>query len=207
MTLAVLLASWFAVVTVLGARGAFVTAPGVPPLPVLVAFAVPLAAFYLALRLSPRFRRFVLGLDLRLLSAMQAWRFVGFGFVALYANGVLPGFFAWPAGLGDVAVAAAAPWVVMRLVSNPGFARGGAFALWNWLGILDLAVAVSAGVLSSGLVPALTGELTTAPMARLPLIYIPALLVPIMIMLHWAALLQVRGETARSSPPQAGAYA
>ena len=50
---------------------------------------------------SSAFRAFVLGLDLRLATAIQAWRFAGLGFIALYTYGVLPGMSAWPAGLGD----------------------------------------------------------------------------------------------------------
>ncbi len=41
---------------------------------------------------------FVLSADLRLLTAIQAWRAGGPGFLALYAHGLLPGLFAVPAG-------------------------------------------------------------------------------------------------------------
>ena len=52
--------------------------------------------------MSAKFRTVVLTSDLSLLTAIQAWRFAGFAFIALYAYGVLPGNFAWPAGLGDI---------------------------------------------------------------------------------------------------------
>jgi hypothetical protein len=125
-------------------------------------------------------------------TGIQACRFAGFGFLALYAHGVLPGLFAWPAGLGDVAIAVTAPWVVLALLRQPSFAGSRLFIVWNLLGILDLVVAVGAGVLSSGLAVGAAGEVTTAPMARLPLVLIPACLVPIFIMLHLAALFQAR---------------
>jgi hypothetical protein len=38
-----------------------------------------------------------------LLTAVQAWRFACFGFLALFAYGVLLAVLAWPAGLGDMA--------------------------------------------------------------------------------------------------------
>jgi hypothetical protein len=134
--------------------------------------------------------------DLRLLTATQAWRAGGLGFLALYAHGILPGQFAWPAGLGDIAIGVTAPWVVMALMRNPGFVRSRAFAVWNWLGILDLVTAVTSGALSSGFIPGLRSEVTTAAMAELPMVLIPAYLVPLFIMFHATALLQARRAAA-----------
>ncbi len=74
--------------------------------------------FGLVYRLSRRFRAFALGIDLRLLTAMQAWRVIGIMFLALYAFGSLPGLFAWPAGLGDAAVGFAAPFVLRALTAG-----------------------------------------------------------------------------------------
>jgi hypothetical protein len=107
-------------------------------------------------------------------------------------HGVLPGVFAWPAGLGDIAIGITAPWVAYTLVHRPGFATGRVFFLWNLLGILDLVVAVSVGGLSSALAAGVAGEVTTGPMAQLPLVLIPANFVPIFVMLHLAALFQAR---------------
>jgi hypothetical protein len=95
-----------------------------------------------------------------------------------------------------MAIAAAAPWTVLALVHRADFARSGRFRLWNWLGILDLVIAVSAGAIGSGLVPGVVGTVTTAPMAQLPLVYVPVYLVPLMIMLHATALLQARRDSA-----------
>src|ERR1700731_1688521 len=52
---------------------------------------------------------------------MQAWRWAGFRFQTLYTYGVLPGIFAWPAGLGDMAVGVTAPLVLAALLRRPGF--------------------------------------------------------------------------------------
>lgn len=195
-TMAVVLMVWFALVFLLGARGAFVTPSGAPPLPILVGFLAPLLAFFAGWRMSRRFRAFVLTVDLRLATAIQAWRFAGLGFLALYAQGVLPGLFAWPAGLGDIAIGITAPWQVLALLRRPGFAAGKSFMVWNLLGILDLLVAVGTGVLASGLVVGLAGETTTGPMAQLPLVLIPAYFVPIFIVLHVTALIQGRNLAA-----------
>jgi hypothetical protein len=35
-----------------------------------------------------------------------------------YAEALLPGGFAWPAGLGDIFVAVTAPWIAARVAAN-----------------------------------------------------------------------------------------
>jgi len=64
--------------------------------------------------------------------------------------------------------------------------------IWNLLGILDLAVAVSIGALVPLFAPNLYGTVTTSPMSQLPLVLIPAYLVPTFLMLHLTALFQSR---------------
>jgi len=186
------LAIWLVLVFLLGAGRAFVRPSGALPLPILIGVTAPIIAFLAAFWMLRGFRDFVLAVDLRLMTAIQAWRFAGFGFLALYAHGVLPGLFAWPAGLGDIAIGVTAPWVALALIRRPSFAASQLFMVWNLLGVLDLVVAVSTGALGSGLAVGVAGEVTTAPMARLPLVLIPAYLVPFFIMLHLAALFQAR---------------
>lgn len=192
LVVGVVLAVWLALVFLLGAGGALATSPGTLPLPILIGVTAPIIAFLAGFWVSRVFRDFVLDADLRLMTGIQAWRFAGLGFLALYAHGVLPGFFAWPAGLGDIVIGVTAPWVVLALLRRPGFAASRQFIVWNLLGVLDLVVAVSAGALSSGLAAGVAGEVTTGPMAQLPLVLVPAYLVPLFVMLHLAAIFQVR---------------
>lgn len=186
------LAVWFVLVLSLGASGVFVGTPGTPPIAIAIGSGAPLLLFFAWLRLSQSFRDFVLALDLRLVAGMQAWRWAGLGFLALYAHDVLPAMFALPAGLGDMAVGFAAPWIILGLVRRSDFAASPAFIRWNVLGILDLVVAVSLGALNATLSPGTPREISTAPMATLPLVLIPAFLVPFFLMLHTAALMQSR---------------
>ncbi len=165
----VMLAAWLALVAVLAAGGNFVSAPGELPRPIALGVAAPIVVFLIALAMSRSVRDFALEANLPLLTAIQAWRFAGLGFIALYAYGVLPGVFAWPAGLGDIAIA---------------------FVIWNLLGILDLVVAVGTGAYGSMSATGAAGEITTRPMAELPLVLIPAYFVPIFVMLHVVALAQ-----------------
>jgi hypothetical protein len=100
----VAMAWWLGLISVLGAQGAFVGRAGSPPLPIFFCFGIPLAVFFAAYFGWSSFRAIVLAADLRLLAAIQAWRWAGLGFLSLYAHGILPGLFAFPAGLGDMAI-------------------------------------------------------------------------------------------------------
>jgi hypothetical protein len=186
------LTAWLLLVVSLGLAGAFVGPPGSPPLPIAIGVAAPLVLFFGWLWLSRSFREFVLSLDLRLIAGMQAWRWAGLGFLSLYAHKVLPAVFAFPAGLGDMAIGVTAPWIILALIRQPGFAARGTFIRWNVLGILDLLVAVSIGALSAFFTTGAPGEISTAPMATMPLLLIPAFLVPFFLMLHTTALMQSR---------------
>jgi hypothetical protein len=183
---------WLLLVLSFGAAGAFVSPPGTPPLPIAIGVAAPLVLFFASLRFSQSFREFVLSLDLRLIAGMQAWRWAGLGFLSLYAHGVLPAVFAFPAGLGDMAIGVTAPWLILALIRHPGFAASGTFIRWNVLGILDLIVAISIGTVSTFFATGAPGEISTAPMAMLPLLLVPAFLVPLFLMLHTSALMQSR---------------
>jgi hypothetical protein len=191
------MALWLGVVFLLGAKGAFVGAPGTPPLPIFFGFAIPLAVFFAAYFGWGRFRAFVLGADLRLVAAIQGWRWAGLGFLSLYAHHILPALFAFPAGLGDMAIGFTAPWIVLGLIRQPAFAASKRFVIWNVLGILDLVVAVSLGTICSGFIHGLTGNVTTGPMAQLPLVLVPTYLVPFFLMLHFTALAQARLRTLK----------
>jgi hypothetical protein len=190
--IAVFFAAWFALVLVLGARGTFVAAPGVPPLALLIGLVAPLSLFLVGYRMIPALRDFVLSADLRVIVGLQAWRWAGFGFLSLYAHGILPGIFALPAGLGDMAIGVTAPLVLAALLRRPDFAASRRFVIWNLSGILDLAVAVSIGAVVPQVAPQLFASASTAPMTQLPLILIPAYLVPTFLMLHLTALFQAR---------------
>ena len=187
-----IIAVWLALVFILGSQEAFTTAPGTPPLPIFFGAATPIALFLIAYRLSSRFRDFVLGFDVRLALGMQAWRFAGLGFLGLYTSHVLPGVFALPAGLGDIAIGITAPALMLAMVRKPAVAGSVGFVAWNVLGLLDLIVAVGIGTLVASHVIATVDGTTTAVMGYLPLVLIPAFLVPLFVMLHLTALFQTR---------------
>ncbi len=151
---------------------------------------MPVFIFLALFRSAAGFRDYVLAADLQLATGVQAWRFAGFGFLALYAHGVLPGLFAWPAGLGDIAIGSTAPWVVLALVRRPSFMASKRFVTWDLLGMLDFVVSVGTGVLCSSALLGAGWAVTTDPMGRLPLSLVPCYLVTLFTLLHLTAIFQ-----------------
>ena len=190
------LALWFALSFALGASGAFINRLGTPPLALLAAVMVPTALFLAAYWISRSFHEFVLAADVSLLTATQSWRFAGVGFIALNLLGFLPSYFAWPAGLGDMAIGVTAPWVALALGRNARFASSKTFVAWNVFGIFDFAVlAVGMGAIAPLIFPnllhAITPQMVTAaPMRHLPLSMVPSFLVPMFTIFHLVALFQ-----------------
>jgi len=186
---------WLGLVIFLGSQEAFVGSAGSPPLPIFLGVAIPMTVFFSAYFGWGAFRSFILGADIRLVAAIQGWRWAGLGFLTLYSYGILPALFALPAGLGDMAIGFTAPWMVLKLIKRPLFATDRQFVMWNIFGIVDFVVALSMGTLCSGAFSGITrliGDVSTSPMARLPLVLIPAFMVPFFMMLHFTALFQAR---------------
>jgi len=186
------LALWFVGIWFASANGWFETGPRDAPTALLIALFFPVAAavgLYLG---SKRFRLWVDDLDLALLTALQSWRVLGGGFLHLYAWNVLPGLFALPAGLGDMAVGFAAPFFAVALTAGRAVPRR-ALIGWNILGIADFAVAFATGLATSGSSWGfLAGAMPSDPMQVLPLVLIPAFAVPSFILLHVASLVRLR---------------
>jgi hypothetical protein len=196
---AALLGLWFLAALWGGAAGVFQAAPSRPPLALLVAVVGPPLVVAIAYRVSRGFRALVLGVELRWLTAVQSWRVIGIMFLALYAFGLLPGLFAWPAGLGDVTVGVAAPFVLLAMVRNvPRWPR---YVVWlNVAGLLDFAAAVGTGVLASDPSFGFVAAAPRASLAALPLSLVPTFAVPLWIIFHEISLIQVAagaGSTRR----------
>ena len=192
MLLGLIGAMWLLAIVVGGRAGVFESGPGRPPLVLLMAIIVPPALFILGYRVSTAFRRFVLGLDLRVLTAMQTWRVLGGTFLFLYAFNLRPALFAFPAGLGDVAVGVAAVFVLQAMITgHPSWRRRA--LLLNLGGLLDFVGAIATGVLTSNSSLGLFAPATPMPsMGMMPLSLIPSFLVPLWIIIHFASLLQLR---------------
>jgi hypothetical protein len=181
-----MLGIWFLFSLAASAAHLFATDAGDLPLPIGLAVVVPVVLFLLWFATSAAFRDFVLSLNPRALTTLQAWRIGGFMFLVLYAHGILPGLFALPAGWGDIAIGATAVPVAMRL-ANAGHRKS--FILWQILGMADLVMAVTLGTLASLLRP---HGIATSPMSVLPLSLIPTFAVPLLLILHVICIAQAR---------------
>jgi hypothetical protein len=188
--------AWAALSLILNVVGVFTAHPKEPPFALLTAVIGPPALFLIAYVLSPKVRTLSLCLDLRLLTAMQGWRVIGAMFLVLMSFGLLPGTFAWPAGIGDLIVGAYAPFVVLAISRRtPGWHTHA--VLLNVLGLLDFLGAVSGGVLSgSSPIGILRGAVTADILLELPLSMIPTFAVPLWIVLHIISLIKLRNARA-----------
>lgn len=189
-----LIAGWFLFALFASALQVFSTAPGRPPLPLGLTVLTPIAAFSIWFAASGQFRRFALTLNVATLTIIQSWRIVGFVFLVLYTYGILPGVFALPAGWGDIAIGATAPFVAMKL-TNSNHRKG--FIVWQVLGILDLVIAVAFGTTAALIDP---HGIDTAVMSKLPLSLIPTFAVPLLLIVHLICIAQARQWKSQQYP-------
>jgi len=188
LTLAVL-PVWFLLALGGSLMGAFDNEPH-PPVPLGLGAVVPVALFVACYLSSDGFRRFVLSLDVRILTLAQTSRVVGVVFLVLHQRGALPGVFALPAGWGDFAIGITAP--VMAWLWKPPFPSR-SFVAWSVLGCLDLVLAVILGALSSATpVGVLAGDVSPRLMGQFPLSLIPTFFVPLLLIFHLISLARVR---------------
>lgn len=174
-------AGWFCAIYCLAERGTFISGPNKPPVAVGLAFTVPILLFLVTERALPDWRARVTSVPPVLLISMNGWRFIGLGFLMANVEGLLPGRFAWPAGLGDIIMALTAPWVAARVAADDRFRFSTVFLLWNLFGIADFLDAVLLGTIYN-----------TGLMQRLPLVLIPCFFVPLLFMVHITLLEQRR---------------
>ena len=164
----------------------------------------PVTLYVAGYLLSDAFRRVVRSLvgDAFGITALQVYRVLGVSMAIQALRNALPTVFGLLAGFGDLfigvtALLAAASW-------SSGTRSGKAvFVLWNVLGLLDLIIAVSMGVLA---LFTQSGPVTMAPMRLYPLSLVPAFGVPLAFILHFTGLAQfwyLRRKKEDSSSRQA----
>jgi hypothetical protein len=174
------LAIWAGLVTTAIVAGAF-AGDGASRLALPAAVTIPVAAVAIAYRASPRFRDYLLRLDLQLLLAAQLWRVIGIAFLFALAFDQLPAGFAVPAGVGDIATGIAALAVVLAL-GNGSLTRGRLYA-FTALGVGDFLVANATGL-----------YLEPPALVAWPLAIFPTIMVPFFAVLHLVAVLQSRHD-------------
>jgi len=191
---AVLIAVWFILAFSASALNLFTPNSDLPPIALGLAAVIPVLIFLAWYAASAEFRQFALNLDARILTFVQAWRIAGYTFLALASAGLLPLFFALPAGWGDFAIGLTAPLVALKLTDGN---RRSSFIFWQILGMFDLVLAVSLGATARLISP---HGIATAMMAVLPMSMIPAFAVPLFFILHIICIAQARQWVTTAAP-------
>jgi hypothetical protein len=185
----VVLSAWAILTTLLARRGFFQPPDLTSPPPIGITLTLVLLVLAVCLLVSPSLRRLLT--NQRKLILLNLWRLVGAVFLVLMANGQMPALWALPAGIGDVIVGVAAPWIA-RGVDTPQGRRAAIF--FNLFGMADLVVAVGLGVMTS---PGPAQVFYTTPTSelatRFPLALVPTFLVPLAFVLHVISLWQLLG--------------
>jgi hypothetical protein len=181
-----IVAVWFAFSLIASEFHLFKTTPDQPPILLGLGALVPVALFLVWFATSEKFRSFTMSLNPRVLTLVQTWRIGGFTFLVLYTYHLLPGLFALPAGLGDMAIGITAPLIALR---PAGPEHRGSFIRWQILGMIDLVTAVTLGATASLLQPQ---GIPTSLMTVLPLSMIPTFAVPLFLILHIISIAQAR---------------
>lgn len=115
----------------------------------------------------------------------QLFRVVGGFFIIAFLFGQLSGYFALPAGLGDIITGIFAIFFG-KVIQESSIKYKQWSYLWNLIGILDLVVAIIMGIVTNP-GPFQISSLTNAhvtPIYLLPLLIIPSFIVPLALILH-----------------------
>ena len=179
---AVVAAAWLVGMFLLGAANVFRN--DVLPLRVPMALLATLLLGYLLL-LSPTFRRILAAVPQHWLIGIQTFRILGGVFLVRYFAGELPGLFALPAGIGDVATGLLAPFVAYAWYSGKPYARSVAIA-WTLFGMADLVNVVVLGTLTNG-----AGGIV------FPVVLIPVYGVPRSFLIHSYSLIGLLRKTSQ----------
>ncbi len=186
--------AWLLLMTGLSAGGLFLPGAIGRVSAILPAILLPILVFSFSLAHSKSAVAVLDAIPQDWLIRIQVLRVMGGIFVVLYLDGFLPGEFALPAGLGDVATGLLALPVAYLVARNSSWARSSAYA-WNIFGILDLVSAVILGFLSSpGPFQQLALENPNELIGQYPLVMIPVFAVPAFVILHILSLRQLARE-------------
>jgi hypothetical protein len=180
---------WAIVAGTVAARGYLrpASAESAPPVGLVLAIA------FIVMALSLIFSRTLRSLltNQRYLIWMNVWRLEGIVFLLLMSDGQMPALWALPAGIGDIIVGVAAPWVASHVDTRNGRRLA---IIFNLFGLLDLVVAVSLGIMTS---PGRLQVFHTTPTSQLvtdfPLALVPTFLVPLAFAVHIVSLIQFSG--------------
>jgi hypothetical protein len=182
---------WFSVAWSTAVDGGFrASASPVPFLP--LAIFLPLVIGAPLLMWSKRVGQVLDAMPATWLVALQVYRIFGGWALAAWLSGGLPGVFALPAGIGDVLTGLFAVPAAMAVATDTAQGRRAAIA-WNILGLIDFAIAITLGMITSpGPLQLIVPDVTSIGAGAYPGVLTPAFVVPSSILLHALSLRQLR---------------
>ncbi len=135
------------------------------------------------------------------LIGLQVYRVFGGIFLVNWMHGAIPGAFALPAGFGDITVGLLALPVALWVSSGTSAGRRAGIA-WNLLGLTDLAIAITMGILTSpGPLQVFALNYPNAQIGTYPSVMMPAFAVPSWIILHGLSIWQLRRMARKETSP------
>ncbi len=196
LALGTILFSWLAVALLAGWRGLFHSAENQVVPYIALAIGIPIILGALLIRWSRTIREIVDAVPQNWLVGIQFYRVLGVTFLVLQAAGLLPGIFAFPAGYGDAFVGLTAlpvAFVYARYQSK----AAPLVILWNFVGLADLAVALTTGFLTApSRFQIFSLDAPNLLIGSFPLVMIPIYAVPLSVVLHLASLTKLRQSNA-----------
>jgi hypothetical protein len=194
-TTAAVLAGWFVLAVGLALVGVYSAATSQIPT-IQFGIVIPILFGCLMIWRWPAVSRLINAVPRPWVIAIQFYRVEGVTFLVLFAAHLLPGLFALPAGLGDVAVGLVAAAIGISAISGRQL-KPRTVLRWNLLGIADLIVAISTGFLTSpSAFQMFAFDRPNELISMFPLVLIPTFLVPLAILLHIISLIQLGRATA-----------
>lgn len=194
-------------------NGVFRTGTRLPALPLAIFLPVIIGAPLLLL--SKRMGQVLDAMPASWLVALQLYRVFGIWALVAGLRGALPGVFGVPAGIGDTLTGLFAVPAAVAVATGTARGRRAAIA-WNILGLVDFAVAVTLGAITSpGPFQLIFPHVPSIGAGAYPGVLTPAFVVPSSILLHALSLRQLRrrsraeaarGPDSRLKPLAAAVY-
>ena len=119
-----------------------------------------------------------------LLVAVHTWRILGIVFLWGVYQGILHPAFGIPAGVGDILIGVTAIPFAYFLMKGFSWSKY-ALVVWNVLGIADLVMAISLGLITSP-------GFGISTMTTFPWVLVPTVGVPLALILHGITLYRLR---------------
>ena len=190
--LALFLGVWYALATYFGRAGSMgqEVFTGGPPILGLFFIGMALLSFALT-RILPKWRIVTDRIGQEYLMGFQSIRVLGGIFLLGAITGQIPWIFAIPAGLGDI-------WAgfmglrAMKAVASGDLSANRKIKQANLVGIVDFAIALVTGLITSETVYQLTAFDAPNIVGRYPLVLIPAVMVPLFLTAHFLSIAKLR---------------